>query len=149
MSGKLKRRQLRVLIGNHDDLMNEYIEKFIEKIIKDKYELSVASVWPGEKILNFAKKHPIELYIIVINNIIFRSENLSVEHRIEKALWLVKFLRETYGSPVIALYGWPDDPWFPEKAKQAGANYCFRMPPKSKELQRAIENCLGLMTKGN
>ena len=75
MSGKLKKGQLRVLIGNHDDAMNEGgIEKFIEKIVSSKYDLSITSVWPGEDILSFAKEHTIDIFILVVNNIAFLSE---------------------------------------------------------------------------
>jgi len=135
-----------VLIGNHDDTINELIEEFIKKNIGGKYDLLVTPVLLGEEILNFAKEHPIDLFIIVTNNIIFRSEDLSAEHRIERALQLVSFLSKTYKKPVIALYGWPDDPLFPEKAKRAGANYCFTMPIKLEELKKPIEKCLGLRT---
>ena len=139
-----KMRQLRILIANSDDTINEGIKEMIKKIINDKYDLLVTPVWHGEEILNFAKEHPIDLFIMVINNIIFRSEDLSAELSIEKALWLIKFLRETYGSPVIALYGWPDDPLFPEKVKQAGANYCIGLPIKFEDLKKPIEECLEL-----
>ena len=148
MNGENKKNRLRVLIGNHDDLINGLIEEFINKIIKGEYDLSVTPVFLGEEILNFAKEHPIDLFIIVINNIIFRSEDLSAEHRIEKALNLVSFLSKSYNRPVIALYGWPDDPLFPEKAKQAGANYCFKMPFKFEELKEPIEKCLELRRSG-
>ena len=148
MNGENKKNRLRVLIGNHDDLINELIEEFINKIIKGEYDLSVTPVFLGEEILNFAKEHPIDLFIIVTNNIIFRSEDLSAEHRIEKVLSLVKNLKETYGSPAIGLYGWPDDPLFPEKVKQAGANYCFKIPIKIEELKKPIEKCLKLRMSG-
>ena len=105
----------------------------------------VTPVWSGEEILNFAKEHPIDLFIMVINNIIFRSEDLSAEHRIEKALQLVQFLRKEYKKPVIALYGWPDDPLFPEKAKQFGATFCIKLPFKQEEFQEAIEMCMELI----
>jgi hypothetical protein len=137
-----------VLIGNHDKVMNDAFSKYIKLVVEDKYELLVTPAFLAEEILNFAKEHPIDLFIIVINNIIFRSEDLSAEHRIEKALNLVSFLSKSYNRPVIALYGWPDDPLFPEKAKQAGANYCFKMPFKFEELKKPIEKCLELRRSG-
>jgi hypothetical protein len=145
MSGKLKKDQLRVLIGNPEDLISEAIEEFIEKIISDEFGLSVTSVWSGEDILKFAKEYPVDIFIIVTNNIIFRSEDLSAEHRIEKALQLVQFLRNEYKRPVIALYGWPDDPLFPEKAKQFGATFCIKLPPTQEEFQESIEMCMELI----
>ncbi len=141
---EVKKKKLEVLIGNHEDAITEILIEYVKLLVTDKYDLSVTPVFLGEEILNFAKEHPIDLFIIVTNNIIFRSEDLPAELRIEKALWLIKFLRETYGSPVIAFYGWPDDPLFPEKVKQAGANYCFKMPTKFEELKKPIEKCLGL-----
>jgi hypothetical protein len=143
MSGELKKRQIRMLIGNFDDPMNEVIQEVTKKIIKGKYDLLVTPVWHGEDILNFAKEHTIDIFIIVVNNIYFFSENSSAEHRIEKALRLVSFLKKTYKRPIIALYGWPDDPLFPEKTKQAGANFCIKLPTEPKEIREAIEVCLG------
>ena len=138
-------RQLRILIANSDDTMNEGIKKMIKEIISNNYDLLVTSLWRGEEILNFAKEHPIDLFIIVINNIIFRSEDLSAEHRIEKALQIVQFLRKEYKRPVIALYGWPDDPLFPEKAKQFGATSCIKLPPTQEEFKESIEMCIDLI----
>ena len=138
-------RQLRILIANFDEAMNKDIQEIIKKIINDKYDLLITPVWLGEEILNFAKEHPIDLFIMVINNIIFRSEDLSAEHRIEKALQLVQFLRNEYKRPVIALYGWPDGPLFPEKAKQFGATFCIKLPPTQEEFQESIEMCMELI----
>ena len=69
MNGKLKKDQLRVLIGNHEDTINEAIEKFIEETFSDEYSLSVTSVWSGEDILNFAKEYPADIFITVTNNV--------------------------------------------------------------------------------
>jgi hypothetical protein len=149
MSGKLKKRQIKMLIGNFDDPMNEAIQGVIKKIIKGKYDILATSVWPGENILNFAKEHAIDIFIIVVNNIHFLSEKSSVKKPCEDGLQLISLLKKTYKKPIIALYGWPDDPLFPEKTKQAGANFCVKLPPEPKEIREAIEVCLGLKTHGN
>ena len=124
MSVKLKKNQLRVFIGNHEDLVSEAIEDFIEKTIGDEYSHSIIPVWSGEDILNFVKENPVDIFIIVTNNIIFRSEDSCAERGVEDGLQLISFLKKTYNKPIIALYAYPDDPLFPEIAKQAGANIC-------------------------
>ena len=145
MSGKLKKNQLRVLIGNHEDLISEAIEDFIEKTIGDEYSHSITPVWSGEDILNFAKENPVDIFIIVTNNIIFRSEDSCAERGVEDGLQLISFLKKTYNKPIIALYAYPEDPLFPEIAKQAGANICLKIPPDQKKFREAIEMCLDLL----
>ena len=63
MNGKLKNDQLRVLIGNHEDLISEAIEDFIEKTIGDEYSHSITSVCSGEDILDFAKDYPVDIFM--------------------------------------------------------------------------------------
>jgi len=149
MSGELKKRQIKMLIGNFDDPMNEGIQELIKKIIAGKYDLLVTSVWPGEDILSFAKEHAIDIFILVVNNIHFLSEKSFAKRPCEDGLRLVRFLKKTYERSIIALYGWPHDPLFPEKTKQAGASFCIKLPLGPKEFREAIEVCLGLKTHGN
>ena len=149
MGGEHKPKHIRILLCVGDDNIEEAISGYIKRSIKGKYDLWFTSSYYADDVLRLANEHTIDLFMMVVNNIIFRSEDSSAEQRIEKALQLVSFLSKTYKRPVIALYGWPNDPLFPEKTKQAGANFCIKLPSEPKEIREAIEVCLGLKTHGN
>ena len=132
------KRQLNIIIGNLDDDINDFISKTIEIVAVKNYRLNIKSFFDIEDIEDYAERYPIDLFVIVINNVNF-YENLSANNTIEKALQFLRKLKNTHNRPIIALYAWPDDPLFPERTKQVGANFCLEMPCKSKDLQEAVQ----------
>ncbi len=55
---------------------------------------------------------------------------------------LVRDLVHSYSIPVIGLYGWPDDPDYPERVKAAGASVVIRLPFDLDDLQRVVSDVL-------
>ena len=88
--------------------------------------------------MKLAQEHPFDIFILVLNNIIFPSCNLPPEKRLTKALELLGYVKTTYRTPVIALYGYPDDPSFADKARTAGAKFLFRLPFDGGDLGQAM-----------
>ncbi len=135
--------QVHVLIGNSEDGVGEAISLIIKHQIGDEYDLKVMSASHAEEILKLAQEHPFDIFILVLNNIIFPSGNSPSEKRLEKSLELLGHLKATYSRPVIALYGWPDDPSFADKARMVGARFVFRLPFDGNDFGQVITECLG------
>ena len=117
--------QLNIILGNSDDAINDFFSRTVEKVVKKKYRLNIDSFFYIEDIKNHAKKYSIDLFVIVVNNVILRQENPS-DNRIEKVLEFIRELNDTHNRPIIALYGWPDDPHFPDKTEKAGQIFVLR-----------------------
>ena len=133
--------QLNIVLGNSEDVINEALSERIEKAVEEKYRLNVTSFFYLEDIEDYARRYPIDLFVIVVNNVTLRQENPS-DDRIEKVLEFIREFKDSYNRPVIALYGWPDDPHFSDKIKQAGANFCFKMPCKLEDFEKTVRVCL-------
>ena len=124
-----------------DDAINDVLSEWITLVVKDKYDLKIRSSFWNEEILELAENNTIDIFILILNNIrVFRS-NYSKDF-LDDSLELIAKIKTTYGSPVIALYGWPDDPLYLEKVKQVGANFCFKIPCKMVDFEKAVRMCL-------
>jgi DNA-binding NarL/FixJ family response regulator len=132
-----KRRQVHVFISEIDVL--ELFTALIKEVIKDKYDFKVTVTTYDNELLEMAKHHAFDLFILYLNNIIFPSGNQSVETRIKKALRLIIHLKAKYRKPVIGLYGWPKDSTYGRQAKLAGADFVFRTPCSGEVLRQAIK----------
>jgi len=106
--------------------------------LSTKYSISSFA----KELLGYAQDHEFDIFIPIINNILFSSANLPAKKRVEKALKLITHFKRTYKKPIIALFGWPDDSSFAEKAKKAGAKFAFKLPYKAENLREAVRECL-------
>ena len=135
-------QQVRILIGNLDNNITAFLSTCIRDAIKDKYDLELKSTAHVDELLELAKGKSFDLSILVLNNIIFPSDNLPVEKRIERSLEVIAHLKTTYRKPIIAITGWPDDPSFDERAKHAGASFFFKLPFNPEDFQEAVSQLL-------
>lgn len=55
---------------------------------------------------------------------------------------LVRFIWKTYAKPVIGLFGWPDDPFFKQRVKDAGADLVFNLSLIQEIINKPFEGCL-------
>ena len=136
--------KIRVLIGNLDNNITETISGFIKHAIGEKYHVIVTSTAYCDELLNLTESQAFDIFVLIINNIIFPSDNLPPEKPIEKSLQLITHLRTEYKRPIIALTGLSDDPLFSDKVKLAGADFFFRMPFSPKAFQAAITQVLAI-----
>ena len=102
-----KRRQVHVFISETDVI--ELFTALIEEVIKDKYGFKITVSTYANELLDMAKHHAFDLFVLYLNNIIFPSGNQPAETRNKKALRLIIHLKAKYRKPVIGLYGWPKD----------------------------------------
>lgn len=135
-----KRRQVHVFISETDVL--ELFTALIKEVIKDKYDFKVTVTTYDNELLEMAKHHAFDLFILYLNNIVFPSGSQPAETRIKKALRLIIHLKAKYKKPIIGLYGWPKDPTYGRQAKLAGADFVFQTPCSGEVLRQAIKECL-------
>jgi len=136
MNDELKRQQVRVLMGNFDDALNESLFEYIELIFKNNYYLKFFISNDRQEILEIADKESVDIFILVINNI---GNFNVVEDRLENNLQLITQIKMIYGKPVIALCGWWDnDDSIIERAK-ISADFFFFMPFEFEVFKDAIE----------
>ncbi len=137
-----KRRKLHILIGDYQDNIGTSVVDQIKLLIKDNIELNIMTTHFAKELLELMITQEIDIFIPILNNIFFPTENLPREKRVKKAMQLISNFRTTYKNPIIALFGWPNDPSFAEKAKKAGANFAFKLPYKPEDFSEAVKKCL-------
>jgi hypothetical protein len=135
----LEKRQVKVLVGNFDDLMNDVFITIIKQVINDRYELKITIACFGDHLLEVPNKESIDLYILVMNNIYFSPHQLPESW--EKSLQFITQIKTKYKRPVIALSSWLEDTALVEKTKEA-ADFFFSMPFKIDAFKEAVEKCL-------
>jgi hypothetical protein len=135
-------RHVRVLLCAGDD----GIAEMISDTIRSKYDLEITSLplLGEEDLLEMAKDGSFDIFILVLNNIIYHNYRTLDEQVREGAFHLVSYLHSTYKQPIIALYGYPDDPAHQKKVKLAGADFVFNMPFKLEPFLEAFGECLKL-----
>ena len=133
-------RQLRALIS--DPGLREFFSDLIKEVTGNEYDMKISSTVYSNELLEFARSGSFDLFILILNNIVFPSGNISFENRIRKSLQLVAHLKNQYQKPVIALAGWPHDSSLTKKAHLAGANFFLPLPFKPENFMEVIEKCL-------
>jgi len=138
----LEARPIKVLFSG-EKYLGEVVLDTLKIIYQGRYNITgFLPAFKASETLNFAETQMIDVFILILNNIIFSSGNHPFENRIEKALKFLTFIKETYAKPVIVLFGKPDDPSFEKRVKDAGADFVFRMPFEWKAFNKAFESCL-------
>lgn len=141
---ELKKRQVQVIIGDHqDNLFKDIFTDIINDVIGDKYDLKIKCSSYADELLQLAENGVSDIFILILNNMYFRHMNFSVLERVENSFQIITQISAKYGRPVIALAGWPHDSSVATRAKLAGANFYFPLPCKVEGIMEAIEKCLG------
>lgn len=68
-----------------------------------------------------------DVCLLVLNNILYTKRE-PAEVRWNSSVNLVRDLVLRHGIPVVAFYGWPDDPDYPSAVLKAGAAAALRLP---------------------
>ena len=139
-----KYEQLRVLLGDIEDniFQDNMLSSIFKEIYSEKYGIKIMSSEYADEILQLAKNHTFDLYILILNNILVPPRNQISESAIHEVLRLVTRLKIIYEKPIIGLYGWPYDLTFPEHAIRAGVDFVFTLPIQLEEFKKGIKKCL-------
>lgn len=138
---ELQNQQVRVLIGNFDDAINDLFSELIKEVIKNKYDLKVVLSFYGEEILELADKESVDIFILIISNIRFRPF-YPPQERMEKSLQLINQIKRTYGRPVIVLSGLGENYSSLIARAKIAADFFFPLPCAPVAFMEAIEKCL-------
>ena len=121
----LKKRQIRVVIGNHNENLKDLFLSWITDVIKDKYALTIKWVSYGEELIEFAENDDVDIFIVIVNNIRFRP-SYPPKSRIEKSVQLITKIKRVFNKPMIVFYeAFSEDQVSEESVKQAGADFYF------------------------
>ncbi|MFB3779531.1 MAG: hypothetical protein ACE141_18070 [Bryobacteraceae bacterium] len=137
------RSDLHVLMGINERDITALISEILKERFGQEYRLRLSEAGDAWTLQEQARARRPDLLIIVLNNIDFLEETPAApEKRVQMVIGFLKYLKETYGSPVIALAGWPDDPLIGFEAMFAAADAFFRLPFDPQTLVAAVEKCL-------
>ena len=132
----LKKRPIHVVLGNVEENLNDLFTELIKEVVKDKYDLKIKSVFYGEELMKIEENNDVDIFIVVINNIILRGPYPPKE-RIEKCVQLIAQIKKAYVMSVIAL-----SPAFLESVKQTGVDFYFPLPFNFDLFKVAIGKCI-------
>jgi CheY-like chemotaxis protein len=147
--GKLRKRQIRVLVGDSDSSLAPLLPRMIEDVLNNEREVVAKSTHLAEQLMKYAQSQEFDLCIVYLNNILFPIVPWSA--RREKVLEFVTQLKQACRSPVIALAGVREDVSLGAEAKRAGAGYFLWTPFSVAEFSEAVNECLikdGQLKKG-
>jgi len=141
---ELKKQQVRVLIGNLNDPLNDLLSAIMKEVIKNKYDLKLGSSSYGEEMVELAENGAIDIFILIMENILFSSGD-SVGDRLVKSVQLVTQIKAAYGRPVIVLTGLTTrHSSLMAKAKLA-ADFFFPIPFQPVAFMEAFQRCLEML----
>jgi len=121
---------------------SESLFHLFKTTVKDTYGLKFLSSAYAPVLSDLAQIHEFDIFFPYVNNIFFPSDNMPPMKRIEKTLQFIARFRKTYEKPIIATYGYPNDPSFSDKLKEVGADFAIRAPFEVKDILVPIEKCL-------
>nr|MDA3790917.1 hypothetical protein [Desulfobacula sp.] len=137
-----KKKQVRVLIGTGDSLMDKGFSDVIELVNKNKYDLKFILSYDYSEILDLIDKESVDIFILLMNNI--GPFDLGVDSRLENSLQLIDKIKLEHRKPVIALLAWMENASVIERAK-ISADHFFFCPPNVEAFMDAFEKCLDML----
>ena len=138
-------RTIRALIATGDDNIHELVESILAEATKGHASLEVhAPRSTREKALrDLARRIQFDVFIVTLNNVSYDIV-WSKAVKMQSSVTLVQDLVQLYSKPVVGIYGWPDDPEYPDRVIEAGAAAVLRMPFKRQQLRDAFTDALAL-----
>lgn len=125
----LKKRQIRVVIRNDDEQLNELFFSWITGVIKDKYALTIKSVSYGEE-MKIAENAETDIFIV---NVPYKG--------MEETLQLITQIKRTFDKPMIVFSPFELE----DRVKQTGADFYFLLYddfPIDDDFKIAFEKCI-------
>jgi hypothetical protein len=149
IQGASDAREFQVLLAAGDKGLNRVFGSFLTNKagrVLPPLRLHTLEGSSARSLRGIVEGRQFDLCTLVLNNIIFGSEVYECseprEARLQGTLNLVRDLVNSYSIQVIALYGWPDDPDYPERVKAAGASVVIRLPFDLDDLPRVVSDIL-------
>ena len=139
-----ERRTVRISISTAEPNISSMLAGYMEKELAHKFDLSITDHVTVGQLLSHAEASPIDLFILMLNNLRFTDTPLFRNTPHWQPFEVVSYLKVQYGKPVIALAGsWPESVKnIEEESKQAGASVFFFVPVDTNHFIEAVENCM-------
>lgn len=131
-----------ILIADLNDNIGKFIATSLKQNLPQKYFPTFSIASSSTEILQLAHNQKVDIFLLILNNILHPGETFPIERRIEKSLELVTTLRTKFKKPVLVLSGGPDDPLLPSKAQMAGANFFSWLPFRWEDLFGSVMQAL-------
>jgi CheY-like chemotaxis protein len=139
--GQLKKREIRVLVGDHNSNIAALLPEWIEAVLNNEREVVAKSSIHPEQLMKYAQTQEFDLCIPYLNNLMFPGVTWSA--RREEVLEFVTQLKQACRCPVIALAGAREDVSLGAEAKRAGADYFLWTPFNvGAEFSEVVKACL-------
>jgi hypothetical protein len=143
-------RKMHISMSTADPDLSEGLTLAIQKELGNPLDVSIVEHSGVGQLLSYVESSPVDLFILVLNNLMFADTTMFTETRGWRSLEVVSHLRETYGKPVIALAAsWPNEmsqSEVEEEAIKAGASVFFWLPYNRRRFIGAVEQCLRQVT---
>ncbi len=128
-----------VIVGDFNDAFVEIIAETVTEALDPCHRLSVHGTSEVDRILVLADERPVDLFVLFLNNMTFGKWGNDLEaDSFVKALMLVRHLKETRDTPIIATAAFPAEFLYEDIAIRVGADRFFRMPFEMKAFTKAI-----------
>lgn len=141
-----KPKSLEVLIIG--STLVEFLCGIIQESVEDRYDLRITADACADRILGSARDRDFDLFLLILDNIVFPRGSLLAKSRINEAFRLLIHLKTKYKKPTIALYAWPKHPSYGRQAKLAGADFALEIPCPTEQLREAVKQCLDSLGEG-
>ena len=128
-----------IVIGDIDTIHIEFITELLQDCIGRKHELNVPHFQFAGEIVEYASANEVDLFVLFLNNILFRSSNAPVESRMRQVMRLVWDLKTKHERPIIGICGIDT---YEDFASIAGVDYFFTVPFNPREFSTAVQECL-------
>jgi CheY-like chemotaxis protein len=135
-------RSVRVLIGNTEEVLSDFIAAVIEDYVADRAKVEFVRHTHIEGIQGAASDERFDLLVLVVNNILSRSEAVmkSTESRIERVTEFIRANKARSKVPIVAFSGW-NPPGLATRLEQAGADILLELPFKVEQLTELLDCC--------
>jgi len=138
----MKLRTINVLICDDQEPIVEMIGELVEDIVSEKTVVNLFAAISDSQLIEIANTKRFDLFVLTLNNIIYKLEKFTVFSKPDQALALLLFLKATYNVPIICLYGNPDNDAYAQIAIKAGADSAMRIPCELRKIREAFRRCL-------
>lgn len=135
-----------VLVGDAQPIFVEHITALVREVVGNECELQVHYTDKADILISLAKTHPIDLFVLFMNNILFPSGNLPSDDRMEMVMRLVWNIAMQYKKPVIGICALPE---YEDYSRIAGVDFFFKAPFENERFMAAVKDCLSNVANNN
>ncbi|HEX2897522.1 MAG TPA: hypothetical protein VHP63_05675 [candidate division Zixibacteria bacterium] len=137
----IERQNLLIVIGNTEEIIIDFIQEVMQDILGRNYDLEFIATHSPETIFEISRYRKVDLYILMLNNLIHTSDQFPGNSNAEQSLSLIKALKLDKVTPIISLSGIQSAA---AMAIPAGADHSLMCPFTIAEITQCIESSLKL-----